>query len=341
MKAFFRRVPYLIAEAGVNHNGDLSLALRLIDAAARSGADAVKFQTFQAELLATAAAPKARYQRLKTNGRESQLAMLKRLELSPRDHEILIARCRKLRLEFLSTPFDAPSADLLERLGVRMFKIPSGEITHAALLCHIARKGRPVLLSTGMSSLAEVAQAVRIIRDNGNPPLALLHCVSSYPANPADANLRAMQTMARRFGLSVGFSDHTPGLEVAVAAAALGAAVIEKHFTLDKRLPGPDHAMSLEPDELREFVRAVRSAVSALGDGRKEPRPSEAEIRRVARRSLVLACDASAGEKLTLDMLAAKRPGTGIPPTQAASVLGRRLRRAAVQDTLLRREMLR
>lgn len=332
--------PYIIAEAGVNHGGDVRSALRLVDAAAKAGADAVKFQTFQAERLVTLRASKARYQVRTTGGKESQFEMLKRLELSPGDHRSILARCRKRGIEFMSTPFDEGSADFLAGLGMRIFKVASGELTNHPLLENIARKRLPVILSTGMSDLSEVAAAVAAIRDAGNPPLVLLHCVSDYPAAPEDANLRAMAVMARRFSVPVGFSDHTAGLEVSIAAAALGAAVIEKHFTLDRSLPGPDQASSLEPGELRDLVRCVRNAAAALGDGRKLPQPSEADTRNVARRSLVLARAAKAGTALTPDLLAAKRPGTGIPPGQRAEVLGRTLRRSCPADTVLSWDLL-
>ncbi len=333
-----RKGPFLIAEAGVNHNGELELAKRLIDAAAAAGADAVKFQTFRAESLVTASAPKARYQKKASGG--TQLSMLKGLELSERAHRELFAHSRKRGCLFLSTPFDEKSADFIERLKVPIFKIASGELTNIPFLSHLARKGRPLMLSTGMSTLEEVSQAVAAIRESGDPPLTLLHCVSAYPARPEDANLRAMETLSRKFGLPVGFSDHTPGIEVAIAAAALGACVIEKHFTLDKNLPGPDHAASLDPRELAQLVRAVRSAALALGDGRKEPRPCEAELRRLARRSLVLSRPAKAGEVLRASTLAAKRPGTGIPPARIAEVIGRRLRRDAPADAVLKWSML-
>lgn len=332
--------PFIIAEAGVNHNGRLDLALRLVDAAARAGADAVKFQTFRADKLATADAPKALYQKTGTPAAESQLTMLKRLELGPTEHRKVFRRCAEKGILFMSTPFDEDSADFLDRLGMRIFKVPSGELTNPSLLARVARKGKPVILSTGMSTLKEVREAVAFIRRNGNPPLTLLHCVSCYPADPADVNLRAMATMARALRLPVGYSDHTPGIEIALAAAALGAAVIEKHFTLDRDLPGPDHRMSLEPDELQEMVTSIRNVSVALGDGVKAPRPKEEETRRVARRSIVLACPAPAGARLTRTMVAFKRPGTGIAPGKLESLLGRRLRRDLEADTLLSRSML-
>jgi len=332
--------PFIIAEAGVNHNGRLDLALRLVDAAARAGADAVKFQTFKADKLATVDAPKALYQKTGTPPSESQLTMLKRLELGPAEHRKVFRRCAEKGILFMSTPFDEDSADFLDRLGMRIFKVPSGELTNPSLLARVARKGKPVILSTGMSTLKEVREAVALVRRNGDPPLTLLHCVSCYPAEPADVNLRAMATMARALKLPVGYSDHTPGIEIALAAAALGAAVIEKHFTLDRDLPGPDHRMSLEPGELAEMVASIRNVSVALGDGVKAPRPKEEETRRVARRSIVLARPARAGARLTRAMVAFKRPGTGIAPGKLASLLGRRLRRDLEADTVLSRSML-
>ncbi len=332
--------PFVIAEAGVNHNGDARLAVRLVDAAADAGADAVKFQTFRAEALASAGAPKAAYQKKSTGGRGSQLEMLRRLELSEDGHRRALARARKRGIAFLSTPFDEKSADFLARLGVKAFKLPSGELTNHPLLARVASKRRPVILSTGMSTLAEVAAAVKVLRRGGVKKLTLLHCVSNYPADPADSNLRAMATMARAFKVPVGWSDHTTGSATAVAAVALGAAVLEKHFTLDKRMKGPDHAMSLEPRELAAFVASVREAASALGDGIKRPVPSEAAIRRVARRSLVLTAALPKGARLRAADLSSKRPGTGIPPSELASVVGRRLRRAVPADRPLTREDL-
>lgn len=332
--------PFVIAEAGVNHDGKRDLALRLVDIAAEAGADAVKFQTFRPEKLVSRAAPKAAYQKKSTGPEGGQLEMLKRLSLGQDDHKAVLERCRERGIEFLSTPFDEDSADFLDELGVRMFKLGSGELTNLGLLAHVARKGKPMLVSTGMSTLEEVSAAVDAIRENGSPPLALLHCVSDYPARPEDANLLAMTTLAERFGLPVGFSDHTPGIEVSVAAAALGARIIEKHFTSDKTLPGPDHSMSLDPGELSALVRSVRSAASALGDGDKSPRPSEEDTRRAARRSLVLTRGLKAGDRLTADALTAKRPGTGIPPSELRDVVGKTLRADAPEDAVLDWEML-
>lgn len=325
--------PLVIAEAGVNHNGRLDLALRLVDEAAAAGADAVKFQTFSADALTTAGARQAAYQR--RSGRSTQRAMLRRLELRREHHARVLGRCRRRGIRFMSTPFDEASADFLVSLGMDVVKVASGEATNLPFLRHLGSKRRPVLLSTGMCTLAEVAAAVRALRSGGAQDIALLHCVSCYPTAPADCNLRAMRTLERRFGLPTGFSDHTSGLAVAFAAAALGARVLEKHFTLDRSLRGPDHAMSLEPDELKALVAGVRDVRAALGDGVKRPRPCERDVMKAARRSLVLARDAAAGERLTADMLAAKRPGTGLSPAHLSAVLGRRLKAALPADALL------
>jgi len=325
---------FIIAEAGVNHNGGLAMARALIDAAAEAGVDAVKFQTFRAADLVTEDAPKARYQQASTGVGESQYAMLRRLELSEEAHGILMADCRRKGLLFLSTPFEARSADLLETLGVEAFKIPSGELTNLPFLKHVASKGKPMIVSTGMANLEEVHEAVAVIRGAGNEHLALLHCVSCYPADPADVNLRAMHALADAFHVPVGFSDHTLGMEVALAAVALGACVIEKHFTLDRTLPGPDHGASLEPGELRAMVEGVRKVESALGDGRKAPCAGESNTAEVARKSLVAAMDIEAGTTLTSEMIAVKRPGTGLAPRRRAEIVGRVLKRAVRKGEL-------
>jgi N,N'-diacetyllegionaminate synthase len=315
---------FVIAEAGVNHGGDLDRARRLVDAAARAGADAVKFQTFQAGRLVVAAAPKAAYQE-RVPG--TALEMLRALELDEPAHRTLQAHCRDRGILFLSSPFEEASADLLERLGLPAFKLPSGELTNLPFLDHVARKGRPVLLSTGMATLGEVERALAALAPLGPGRVVLLHCVSSYPARPEDANLRAMATLARNFQVPVGYSDHTPGLEVALAAVALGAAVLEKHLTLDRTLPGPDQAASLEPGEFQALVAGVRTVESALGHGRKEPAPSELELVRVARKSVFAARDLARGTVLEPGHLVIKRPGTGLPPECLPALLGRTLRR--------------
>ncbi len=330
----------VIAEAGVNHNGRLDLARQLVDVAVQAGADAVKFQTFTAETLATVSAPKARYQADAVGVDGSQYEMLQKLELSSDDHADLAAYCRTKGILFLSSPFDEASADLLQTLGIPAFKIPSGEITNLPLLAHIARKGKPLLISTGMASLGEVEAAVGAVEAAGNKAMALLHCVSAYPADPASVNLRAMGTLAKAFGLPVGYSDHTLGIEVALAAVALGACVIEKHFTLDRRLPGPDHAASAEPHELAALVKGIRTIEAALGDGRKVPAAAEAETAAVARKSLVAVQPIPAGTVLTQELIAARRPGTGLPPAMLPYVLGRRTRCDISPGALLRLEWL-
>jgi N,N'-diacetyllegionaminate synthase len=331
---------FVVAEAGVNHNGDPDLALRLVDAAADAGADAVKFQTFRTAALVGRGAPKARYQ-LETTGPDGdQFQMLERLEL-PRDvHAALQARAVKRGLVFFSAPFDVESADLLDALAVPVFKIPSGEITNLPLLRHVAGKARPLILSTGMATLDEVAAALSAIAAAGDPPVALLHCLSAYPAPVPEVNLRAMDTLRARFGVPVGFSDHTEGIDIALAAAARGAAVIEKHLTTDRTLPGPDHRASLDPADFASMMRGVRRVEAALGDGVKRPMPSEIDTRAVARKSLVAARAIRAGEVLTADCVAIKRPGTGISPADMERALGRAVRRGLAPDEVIDWEAL-
>lgn len=331
---------FIIAEAGVNHNGNVELAKRLVDAAAKAGVDAVKFQTFKAERVVAPCAGKANYQQEAVSPGESQLEMLRRLELPPDAFRELKEYCDRRGMMFISSPFDGNSADLLDQLGVRVFKIASGEVANHLFLENMARRGRPLLMSTGMCCLSEVDEAVRAIRRAGNEELILLHCVSNYPANPADANLRAMHTMQAAFGVPVGYSDHTLGIEVALAAVAMGACVIEKHFTLDRTLPGPDHRASLEPEELSALVKSIRNVEAALGHGRKEPAASEAETAAVARRSLVAACDIPPGTVLTEQHITVKRPGTGLPPSMSKYLIGRRARVLIPADTLLALEHL-
>ncbi len=333
-----RRV-FVIAEAGVNHNGDIGLAEKLVDAAKAAGADAVKFQTFRAESLASEAAALAPYQKA-AGMRDGQKAMLVKLELDEAAHRRLQEHARRAGIQFLSTPFDEGSADLLERLGIELFKVPSGEITNKWLIEHVARKGRPMILSTGMSSLDEVRRAVGWIREVSSAPLTILHCVTEYPAPADQVNLRAMTTLRDALGLPIGYSDHTLGTEISVAAAALGASVIEKHITLDRTLPGPDHAASLEPAEFAAMVRQIRAVSSALGDGVKRAMPCEEKNRAAARRSLVAARDLPAGHPLTRADLAAKRPGVGVSPADVGRVLGKKLKRALRRDEMLTEDCL-
>ena len=321
---------FIIAEAGVNHGGDLETALRLVDAAAAAGADAVKFQTFKAETLVCRDAPKADYQKRTTGTAESQFEMLARLELDENAHRRILARCHQRGIVFLSTPFDEDSADFLEALGVPAFKLGSGDLTNLPLLRHVALKGKPLILSTGMSDQGDVDAAVTAARTGGARDIILMQCVSNYPAAPADINLRAMQTMAAASHVLTGYSDHTPGIAVAAAATALGACVIEKHLTLDRTLPGPDHASSLEPADFTALVSAVRTVQSALGDGRKRPAPSEAAVAAVARRSLVANRDIPAGQTLTGNDIGVKRPGTGMRPALISTLVGR-ISKAAIR----------
>ncbi|MEH1796634.1 N-acetylneuraminate synthase [Nostoc sp.] len=326
---------FIIAEAGVNHNGSLDMAKHLIDQALEAGADAVKFQSFKSEKVVSSTAPKAEYQLQTTNPDESQLDMIRTLELSVEAHRELQSYSQKQGILFISTPFDEESADILEELNVPLFKIPSGEITNWPFLQYVARKGKPLIVSTGMSYLSEVEEALRVIRQVGCEQLVLLHCVSSYPTNPTEANLRAMHSMATALQVPVGYSDHTTGIEVALAAVALGACVIEKHFTLDKNLPGPDHKASLDPKELQALVKGVRTVECALGNGLKQPTESETNTRAIARRSLAVTCYVVEGTVLEPEMLTALRPASGISPTLQELVLGRKVTRSLQAGQLI------
>ncbi len=319
---------FIIAEAGVNHNGRLDLAMKLIDAAAEAGADAVKFQTFKAENLLCRDAEKAAYQKKTTSEAESQFEMLQHLELGAEDFQQLAAYCGQRHIMFLSTPFDLESAEMLNGLQ-DIFKIPSGEITNLPLLRKIASFSKEIILSTGMSYMEEVNDAVHVLLENGIPAgkITVLHCNTEYPTPMADVNLRAMQTMAETLGLAAGYSDHTLGIEVAIAAVALGAKVIEKHFTLDRTMTGPDHGASLEPGELKAMVDAIRNIEMALGKGEKRPSASELANREIARKSIVALGTIHKGELLTEDNLAAKRPGTGISPMEWDTVAGQYAKR--------------
>ena len=331
---------FVIAEAGVNHDGQLDLALRLVDAAAETGADAVKFQTFSARRMVCRDAPQAAYQRRAGNGGEGQYEMLQRLELDLAAHQALVAHCAERRITFLSTPFDDASLDLLvAEIGVARLKLGSGELTHGPLLLRAAATGKPIILSTGMSTLGEVEQALSVLALGYTRPEAapgrrafgaalaaepgrralrekvvLLHCTSQYPAPVEDINLRAMDTLAAAFGLPVGLSDHSAGIVVAIAAVARGAVMIEKHLTLERGLPGPDHAASLEPPEFQAMVDGIRAVEAALGRPAKQPAPGELATRDVARKSLVAARPIAAGTRLSADDIAVKRPGTGLSP---------------------------
>jgi N,N'-diacetyllegionaminate synthase len=327
----------VVAEAGVNHNGDLSVARRLIDAAAQSDADLVKFQTFNADRLATAQAVKANYQRAAGDAGESQQAMLRRLELTPAMHQELLAHCRTRGIGFLSSGFDTASVDLLAGLGLDRLKIPSGEITNLPYLRHVGGLRKALILSTGMATLGEIEAALEILEGAGTPRerICVLHCNTEYPTPVGDANLRAMLTIRDAFGVQVGYSDHTLGIEVAIAAVALGAVVIEKHLTLDRQMPGPDQRASLEPSEFAAMVAAIRNVERALGDGVKRPSASESKNRPVVRKSLVAARAIAKGQPFTPDNVTVKRPGTGLSPMRMDEVLGRVASRDFAIDELI------
>lgn len=328
---------FVIAEAGVNHNGSLQMAMKMVDAALQTGADAVKFQTFRTEDLTTHLAGRATYQKKNLGENGNQYEMLKRLELTFEDFSRLNSYCAERGIQFLSTPFEEESARfLLQELKMERVKVPSGEITNLPFLKFLARYRRPMILSTGMSDLSEVQEAIAAIRKAwAEASLCLLHCTSNYPCPPAEVNLRAMTTMREKFRLPVGYSDHTDGFEAAVAAVTLGAEVIEKHFTLDRKLPGPDHRCSLEPIELKNYIQSIRSVEQALGAGEKRPAASELEIRRHIRKSLVMKRDRPCGWTLSPDDLVAKRPGTGIAPSHLEQLIGQRLRVEKKRDELI------
>jgi N,N'-diacetyllegionaminate synthase len=328
---------FIIAEAGVNHNGDLELARQLVKVAAEAGADAVKFQTFRADTLVTAAAPKAAYQKQTTAVAESQHAMIKKLELDLAAHELLIEHCSLHQIGFLSSPFDLGSIDLLNALGLPIFKIPSGEITNLPYLRKVGALDKPTIISTGMATLAEIDAALQALTLAGldKKRLTILHCNTEYPTPMCDVNLRAMLTIADHFDVAIGYSDHTLGIEIPIAAVALGARVIEKHITLDRNLPGPDHRASLEPQELRAMIKAIRNLEQALGDGIKRPTPSEELNRPIARKSIVANGRIRAGEPFTTNNLSVKRPGTGIDPMRWDEVIGLAAKRNFAADEMI------
>jgi N,N'-diacetyllegionaminate synthase len=332
---------FVIAEAGVNHDGELAKALALCDAAKATGADAVKFQSFRAEDLVVPGAPTAQYQ-ARLTGEQDQFAMLRKLELTVEQHEQLRDHCRAIGVEFFSTPFSTGAVDMLVALGVCRIKMPSGELTHRALVEHACATGLPVLLSTGMATLAEVEETLGWVRGvrGSLAGISVLHCTSAYPASDEALNLRAIVTMREALGVPVGYSDHSLGIEAALAAVSLGAVVIEKHLTLDRTLPGPDHAASLEPDEFGAMVRGIRRVSAMLGDGVKAPRPEERDAARVARRSIVAAVDIAAGAALQPSMLACRRPATGIAPREWDRVLGATARNAIPAGSVLQWEQL-
>lgn len=326
---------FIIAEAGVNHNGNIKIAEKLVDAAATAGADAVKFQTFKAENLVCKNTCKADYQMKTTDREESQFDMLKKLELTSEMHEQLIDYCKQKEIMFLSTPFDIDSLNYLVACGVEMIKVSSGEIANYPFLREIGKTRKKVIISSGMSTLDEVRDALKVLKDNGSDDVIVLHCNTEYPTPYADVNLRAMLALKEELQVPVGYSDHTQGIEVPIAAAALGASVIEKHFTLDKSMEGPDHKASLEPDELQAMVRAIRNIESALGNGEKKPSESEKKNIGIVRKSIVAKCDISDGELFTEDNLTTKRPGTGISPMLWEQVIGSTAKRKFEADELI------
>lgn len=330
---------FIIAEAGVNHNGNVEIAKKLIDCAVGAGADAVKFQTFTAENLVIPGAVKAEYQQ-QCGEAESQYDMLKKLELTSGEFRELSVYAGRKGIIFISTPFDSDSADFLDSLGVPAFKIPSGEITNLPLLASVGRKRKPVILSTGMATVGEIDEALTVLRDNGSKDIVILHCTTDYPARYEEANIMAIRTLECAFQIPVGFSDHTHGIHVGVAALALGACVIEKHFTLNRNETGPDHRASIEPDELVNLVRWIRDTEAAFGTGIKAPTPSEKKIMDIARKSIVAACDIPKGTLITGEMLACKRPGTGISPKYLNLVMGRRVKSDISKSEILSWEVL-
>lgn len=326
---------YIIAEAGVNHNGSVTIAKKMIDQAAEAGADAIKFQTFKAERLTCKTAPKAAYQKKTTGNDGSQQEMLKKLELSDDDFKLLYDHANDKKIEFLSSPFDPESLRFLLDLGMDKIKIPSGEITNYPLLRDAGRSGKKVILSTGMSTLDEIQDAVHVLKENGSKRIALLHCNTEYPTPYADVNLRAMRLLADTFGVEIGYSDHTEGMEVAIAAAACGASIIEKHFTLDRNMEGPDHRASLEPAELKQLVQSVRNVENALGKYEKKPTMSESGNRSIARKSLVAGCRIKKGELFSEENLTAKRPGNGISPMRWQEIIGKAAPRDFDEDEMI------
>lgn len=328
---------FIIAEAGVNHNGSIKLAKRLIDEAVNAGADAVKFQTFKAENLVCKNTQKASYQKKTTNSKESQFDMIKKLELDLFTHKELIAYCKEKNIMFLSTPFDNNSVDLLNSLGMNIFKIPSGEITNLPYLRHIGLLNKKVILSTGMSTIGEIEIAIEILLNSGTKKnnISILHANTQYPTPMEDVNLKAMQTIGNAFNINYGYSDHTLGIEVAICAVALGAKIIEKHFTLDTTMCGPDHKASLEPYELKKMIESIRNIEVALGDGIKKVSKSEQENRIVIRKSIVAKTNIKIGETLNENNLAIKRPGSGISPMKWDKIIGTKAKKNYTIDELI------
>lgn len=328
---------FIIAEAGVNHNGSIELAKKLIDVASEAGADAVKFQTFRADNLVTKFGQKADYQKKNTNIEESQYQMLKKVELDRNAHEVIINYCKKKKIMFLSTPFDIESVDLLNSFDMPIFKIPSGEITNLPYLRHIGHLAKSVILSTGMSNLLEVEHAFKALVDSGTSKdnITILHATTEYPCPINEVNLRSLETLANILGVKVGYSDHTQGIEVPIAAVAMGACVIEKHFTLNRKMEGPDHKASLEPNELKIMVQSIRRIEKALGNGIKRPTKSEMKNMLFARKSIVASRNIKAGETFSSENISAKRPGTGISPMKWDEIIGTVAKRNFLLDELI------
>lgn len=326
---------FIIAEAGVNHNGSLKIAKKLVDKAVDAGVDAIKFQTFKTENIVCKYAEKAEYQKVVSDEDENQYEMLKSLEMTPEMHEEILCYCEKKGIIFLSTPFDLDSIEYLDRLGVSIMKIPSGEITNYPYLKKIGQIGKPVILSTGMSELKEVEAAVRVLHDNGAEDITVLHCNTEYPTPYEDVNLKAMIGLKEKLNLKVGYSDHTLGIEIPIAAVAMGATIIEKHFTLDRNMAGPDHKASLEPEELKAMVESIRNVENALGTGVKEPSESEKKNIIIARKSIVAKKKINKGEIFTESNLTAKRPGNGISPMYWEEVMGKCAKRKFDIDELI------
>ena len=328
---------FIIAEAGVNHNGKIELARKLIDAAVEAGADAIKFQTFNADMLVSKLAPKADYQKCGLKKKETQYEMIKRLELNAAAHDKLITYCKKRKIIFLSSPFDLDSIDLLNTLGLKIFKIPSGELTNTPYLKKIGSLGIRVILSTGMADLREIRYALNILVSSGTrkEDIVILHCNTEYPVPLERVNLAAMITIKKTFKMNVGFSDHTQGIEVPIAAVALGASVIEKHFTLDKNMDGPDHKASANPDELKLMIKSIRNVERALGSGVKRPTKEEDEMKKIVRKSVIAKTDINRGDKIGSGMLTVKRPGFGIAPEFLGSLIGKRALREIKKDDLI------
>lgn len=325
----------IIAEAGVNHNGNFELAKQLVDKAVEAGADIVKFQTCKAENVISRYADKAEYQKETTGVNDSQLDMVRKLMLTYEEYGQLKEYCDQKGITFLSTAFDLPSVDYLHSIGMKLWKIPSGEITNLPLLIKIAKLHEPIIMSTGMSELSEVEDAVKVLKENGASDITLLHCTTEYPAPYEDVNLKAMETMRNTFGLPVGYSDHTKGIEVPVAAVALGACVIEKHFTLDRNMEGPDHKASLEPQELKQMVDSIRNVEKSIGDGIKKVSHSEEKNKDIARKSIIASKAIKAGEVFTEDNVTTKRPGNGINPMRWFDLLGKVAKHDYEEDYLI------